>query len=269
MLCRAKINLTLHVGAPFSSGRWIGYHPVESLVVFADIGDEIQIETGADRHELSIEGPFAKGLSGEEDNLILRALKACKAPPSRVELIKNLPVSAGLGGGSANAAAIVRQFGRDCVSAVDLGADVPVCTLSRTAMMEGIGERITSVSGLGRFPAVLVNPGQPVSTGAIFKAYDLTDPPEVPERTDQEGGFLSRALSGRNDLEDIAVEIEPSIGEVLDELATLEGCRLARMSGSGATCFGLFDTMEQADKAAKALARLNWWSVSTWLGDEV
>lgn len=267
MLCRAKINLTLHVGAPFPTGRWTGYHPLESLVVFADIGDELRFELGDERHELRIDGPFSEGLSAKSDNLVVKALDVCNAPPTRVTLTKNIPVSAGLGGGSANAAAVLRQFGSDGRDAVDLGADVPVCYRSETAMMVGIGETVTPLEGLGRIPAVLVNPGRPVSTGAIFKAYDGANPAKDPSKTARTGTLLDRARSGTNDLQAIAIELEPSIRDVLSAMEQQEGCQLARMSGSGATCFGLFETEPQAIEAAQNLAKPGWWSVSTWLGE--
>lgn len=267
MLCRAKINLTLHVGGPIASGRWAGYHPVESLVVFADIGDQLTFREGQGGHAMEIEGPFSEGLSASSDNLVLQALEACQAPPTRVTLTKNLPVSAGLGGGSANAAAVLRQFGSDGSNAVDLGADVPVCFRSETSMMEGIGETLTALPGLGRLPAVLVNPGRPVSTGAIFRAYDATEPSENPATTARTGSLLDRARSGTNNLQSIAIRLEPSIKDVLQAIESQSGCELARMSGSGATCFGLFETSAQAREAARNLSTPGWWSVSTWLGE--
>ena len=267
MLCRAKVNLTLHVGAPFSSGKWSGYHPVESLVVFADIGDELRFATGDRGHDLSIDGPFSEGLNAGADNLVSKALERCDAPPTHAILTKNVPVSAGLGGGSANAAAVLRAFGNDGNGAAALGADVPVCYLSETVMMEGIGERVTPLSGLGRLPAVLVNPGRPVSTGAIFNAFDATHPRKDPARTARTGSLLTRALSGSNDLQPVAIGLEPSIQEVLDALDAQQGCQLARMSGSGATCFGLFQTEAEAREAAHTLSRSGWWSVFTWLGE--
>ncbi|MEL6687876.1 MAG: 4-(cytidine 5'-diphospho)-2-C-methyl-D-erythritol kinase [Pseudomonadota bacterium] len=269
MLCRAKINLTLHVGAPLTEGRWSGYHPLESLVVFADVGDTLVIELNHEAHKLQIEGPFSEGLTADRDNLILKALEACDAPQTSVTLTKNLPVSAGLGGGSANAAGILRRFGNGDMDASILGADVPACYHSKTAMMEGIGEQVNPLAGLGRIPAILVNPGRPVSTGAIFKAYDLTIPMAEPEKTARSGSLLDRALSGQNNLQGIAIQIEPAIQDVLDALQAQAGCQLARMSGSGATCFGLFETIEQAEAAAKHVSQNGWWSVPTWLGDQV
>ncbi|MEM7729170.1 MAG: 4-(cytidine 5'-diphospho)-2-C-methyl-D-erythritol kinase [Pseudomonadota bacterium] len=270
MLCRAKINLTLHVGAPLPSGRWQGYHPVESLVVFADIGDHIAFGPSADdRHSLALNGPFAGKLQAGPDNLVVQALEACDALPTHAVLTKSLPVSAGLGGGSANAAAVLRAFDpQGEADAAALGADVPVCRLSRTAMMEGIGERITAMPALGRIPAVLVNPGVAVPTGEVFALYDAGTVPSVPGTTVRSGTLLDRAVSGRNDLEETAIAIQPVIAELLARLGAQEGCALARMSGSGATCFGLFDTMEAAQRAARDLERDGWWVAPVWLGDD-
>jgi 4-diphosphocytidyl-2-C-methyl-D-erythritol kinase len=267
MLCRAKVNLTLHVGAPIISGRWEGYHPVESLVVFADIGDDLTVEP-ANEHELTIGGAFGAGLSAGPDNLITKALKLCDAPPQSVNLTKRLPVSSGLGGGSANAAAVLRTFDPDRrVDEASLGADIPVCRLSQTAMMEGIGDRVSLVPGLGTISAVLVNPGVPVSTGEIFRSYDNTNPLIEPRQTAREGDMLERAMSGTNDLEASAIVEAPVIGTVLTMLRAQSGCDLARMSGSGATCFGLFSDDKAAARAADNLSQQGWWAVATRLGD--
>ncbi|WP_298917708.1 4-(cytidine 5'-diphospho)-2-C-methyl-D-erythritol kinase [uncultured Algimonas sp.] len=268
MFCGAKVNLTLHVGAPIRKGRWRGYHPVDSLVVFADVGDHIAAQPATET-SLTIDGPFSQELSVGPDNLILKAMRMCDAPPHALVLTKTLPVAAGIGGGSANAAAILRRFDPDGeVDATSLGADVPVCRLSRTAMMEGIGERITPLPGLERVAAVLVNPGVPVPTSRIFANYDATGPAEVPERTVRAGTLLDRARAGRNDLQETACAVAPVIGEVIAALQSRPGCRLARMSGSGATCFGLFDDKPSADAAAAMLARTGWWVAPTWLGDD-
>ncbi len=268
MLCRAKINLTLHVGAAISSGRWQGYHPVESLVVFADFGDWIDFAP-SDATRLDIRGEFAAGLSVDDDNLVLKAARAIEAPPTAMTLTKNLPVSAGLGGGSANAASVLRQFRFDPdFEIVSLGADVPVCYLSKTAMMESIGERVTPIEGLGTIAAVLVNPGIAVSTGAIFKAFDREIRPIEPLQTSQSGSLLDRARLGRNDLQDIAIQYAPIIADVIKAIAEQPGCDLARMSGSGASCFGLFQDDEVAAMAANHLKNLGWWAVACRLGDE-
>lgn len=267
--CRAKVNLTLHVGAPLQGGRWANYHPVESLVVFADVGDQLTFVSGPET-TLTIDGPFGTGLSAGPDNLILRAFRLCDAPPQAILLTKNLPVSSGLGGGSANAAAVLRRFDPNGqVDDASLGADIPVCRLSQTAMMTGIGERVEPVPGLGTVAAVLVNPGVPVSTAAIFQSYDSRRPAREPKQTARRGTLLDRALSGANDLESDAKNVAPEIATVLAALGTQPGCDLARMSGSGATCFGLFSDQAAAARAAAAVSRPDWWVVACELGDPV
>jgi 4-diphosphocytidyl-2-C-methyl-D-erythritol kinase len=269
---RAKINLTLHVGRVIHdpSDAFFGYHPLDSLVVFADVGDDIAMRP-ADKTHLTIAGPFSEGLTAEADNLILRALAAAKAKPHGVTLQKNLPVSAGIGGGSANAAAVLRICGVDDLGvAVSLGADVPVCLHSKTAHMTGIGEDVKVMPDMGQLHALLVNPRVAVSTGAIFKAFDAApDIRETPRPMKASGDLLSRALDGRNDLEPIAMAQAPVIGDVLRLLASQNGCQLARMSGSGATCFGLFES-ESALRRAEAEIRVQapeWWIQPTLLGD--
>lgn len=271
-IARAKINLTLHVGRVIKdpADAFYGYHPLDSLVVFADFGDALGM-TPADKTELSIDGPFGEGLRAEKDNLILRALAAAKAKPHSVDLEKNLPISAGIGGGSANAAAILRMCGVDDMSmATALGADVPVCLLSKTAHMTGIGEEVKVMPNMGQLHAVLVNPRVAVSTGTIFKAFDAApDIRETPRPMKASGDLLARALDGRNDLEPIAIGEAPIIGDVLRLLASQNGCQLARMSGSGATCFGLFESGTaclRAEAAIKAQAP-EWWCRAAILGE--
>ena len=225
----------------------------------------------AETTTLSISGPFGAGLTADNDNLILRALTAAKAAPQNVTLEKHLPVSAGIGGGSANAAAILRLCSVDDLqTTISLGADVPVCLHSKTAHMTGIGEDVTVMPGMGQLPALLINPSVAVSTGAIFKAFDAaTDIREMPRPLKTSGDLLARALDGRNDLEPIAMSQAPIIGDVLRLLASQPGCQLARMSGSGATCFGLFESdraLRQAEAAIRAQAP-EWWIQPTLLGD--
>jgi len=225
----------------------------------------------AEKTTLSIGGPFGMGLTAEGDNLILRALTAAKVKPQYVTLEKHLPVSAGIGGGSANAAAVLRMCGVDDLHiAVSLGADVPVCLHSQTAHMTGIGEDVSLMPDMGQLHALLVNPRVAVSTAAIFKALDAAPDVRVtPRPMKMDGDLLSRALDGRNDLEPIAMAQAPVIGDVLRLLAAQPGCQLARMSGSGATCFGLFENdsaLRQAEAALKAQAS-EWWIAATLLGD--
>lgn len=239
-------------------------------MVFADIGDQIEMIT-SDETTLSIGGPFGEGLTAQSDNLILRALGAAKAKPHNITLEKNLPVSAGIGGGSANAAAVLRRCGVDDLHiAVSLGADVPVCLRSETAHMTGIGEDVTFMPGMGQLHALLINPRVAVSTSAIFKAFDAApNIRETPRPMKTSGDLLSRALDGRNDLELIAMAQAPIIGDVLRLLASQNGCQLARMSGSGATCFGVFESdraLRQAEVAIRAQAP-EWWISPTLLGE--
>lgn len=269
VIARAKINLTLHVGAALTKGLFKGYHPLDSLVVFADFGDELSFER-ASKTTLSMMGEFASGLSPQDDNLILRALKAAKAPSLSVALNKVIPVSAGLGGGSANAAAILRLFDENgSVDAAKMGADIPVCRLSQTAMMQGIGEDVTALPGLGQVSAILVNPRQPVSTAAIFKNFDTMRRRGDPIPTQMSGTLLERAQAGRNDLEHFAIEQAPVILDVLNALDHTPDRDLFRMSGSGATCFALYPCDEAAQFAAAQIKRNHseWWVRACRLGD--
>lgn len=288
-LARAKINLTLHVGQ--RGGLGSGYpppriqlpagklHPVYSLVVFADIGDMLTAQI-ANEFSLEIDGPFKGDLSSGADNLVIRtamdnALFNAIQIKLAYRLTKNLPVSSGIGGGSADAGAAVRLLAilnnepplMNDYMLVESGADVPVCHLSQTCLMEGIGENLTPLPNLGQLPAILVNPGVAVSTGEIFNAFDVHG---------KSSGFnlkgetlLEMAKSGTNDLQDIAIKIAPVIQTVLNEISTQDGCELARMSGSGATCFGVFGSIEDAENAANLIKKKypNWWCVPATLGD--
>lgn len=264
-LARAKVNLTLHVGAVCEDG----YHPVDSLVVFADIGDRLSFNP-ADETTLKIMGSDA--IPKGKNNLIMKAMTFASSVYVDILLEKQLPVSAGLGGGSANAGAVVRTFTKGlsyAKLAYDLGADVPVCVESCTAMMRGIGEDIEPLPGLGQLSAVLVNPGVAVSTGEIFKSMDSTPRSVKPKSNQMYGDLLSRALAGTNDMQDFAIAQAPVISDVLRALAQQSGCQLARMSGSGATCFGIFRSDAQAKAAAAELTKVHpdWWVRACRLGD--
>lgn len=269
---RAKINLSLHVTAR----RADGYHLLDSLVAFAEVGDRLHFAPDPEV-TLALEGPFAAGLAAEPDNLVLRAARALGAGPdgARITLDKQLPVASGMGGGSADAAAtlrgLARLWGRELPGdqGLALGADVPVCLAGHSARMRGVGEQITRVR-LPRLPAVLVNPGIAVATGAVFAALDRFGPP-MPEalpvmETAREAVQAVAAL--RNDLEAPARRIAPAVDAVLTAIRAQEGALLARMSGSGATCFGLFTSDPTAHAAAAALRRAapDWWCVATRLG---
>ncbi|QPC42101.1 4-(cytidine 5'-diphospho)-2-C-methyl-D-erythritol kinase [Kaustia mangrovi] len=281
---RAKINLTLHV----VGRRGDGYHLLESFVVFAEAGDELAFAP-ADRFSLEVAGPFGGGLSGGGDNLVLRAAHALserfpgRIPPARMTLAKHLPVSSGIGGGSADAAATLRGLCALAGLSPDgdtlhelarrLGADVPVCLESRATVMAGIGERLSPAPGLPPHGAVLVNPGHAVSTPDVFARLDLT-PGEgagAPHPPLPAGGWrTAEELAGllgacRNDLEIPARALVPEIDRVLDALEACPGTLLARMSGSGATCFALFGSRAEADAAADRIATAHpgWWVAAT------
>jgi 4-diphosphocytidyl-2-C-methyl-D-erythritol kinase len=280
-LARAKINLTLTV----RGRRPDGYHVLQSLVTFAEVADEIELHPGPDLG-LTTVGPFAPEIAGP--NLVETALRRLHdlgqgLRLGSVVLTKNLPVAAGLGGGSADAAAVLRAVrtanpdASDRIPwhdiAVRLGADVPVCLASRPACMWGIGDKIEPVTdGLPTLAAVLVNPRLPLSTAHVFAA--LNAPPAPPARRPELGREI-RAVEGLlgvmrglgNDLERPAIALLPAIADIKAVLIAQPGCRLAALSGSGPTCFGIFCDDAAASRAAAALstAHPQWWIVSSRL----
>jgi len=231
---------------------------------------ELRFEPTQKKTSLSIIG--SKKLRVNKTNSVLRAMKFVSAPPHHIQLKKHLPVSSGIGGGSADAAAVLRMFPGEFTHdqlAFGLGADVPICLHSRTCRMTGIGEDISFLPHLGQLSAVLVNPGVAVSTREIFEKFDDV-PRSLEARPNVEtGSLLSRAISGENDLQAIAISKAPIINDVLRAIAQQTGCELARMSGSGATCFGIFRSDAQADAAAKVISTGNpdWWVRTCRLGD--
>jgi 4-diphosphocytidyl-2-C-methyl-D-erythritol kinase len=253
----AKINLALHVRAR----RDDGYHDLETLFAFVDGGDEL-ILTPADGISLTVTGPFGQGLVADSDNLVLQAVEAVRVAygvqgGAAIQLIKNLPVAAGVGGGSADAAAairlVTRHWGIPALAtgiAERLGADVPACIASLIVRGEGTGTDLIAVDGArcADLPVLLVNPGVPCPTGPVFKGWDGVDRGPL-----KAGDALSAALTGRNDLEQSAKVIVPEIGPLLAKLQAQDGVLLARMSGSGATCFALFETDAARDRAAAHL----------------
>jgi 4-diphosphocytidyl-2-C-methyl-D-erythritol kinase len=275
-LAPAKVNLFLHVG-PLAAD---GYHPLTSLVAFADIGDAVTLRP-ADRLSLTVTGPFAGGLNDGADNLILKALRAMGQatgagdPPVAVTLDKQLPIAAGLGGGSSDAGAVLKAA-RDLLGlplnddalaeiAAVIGADGPMCLHALAAWAEGRGDRLTFESRLPTLSAVLINPGVPSPTGEVYRSYDR-GPAAAADRPEPPGDWAASTVihwlsKQRNDLEAPAVALQPVIGEALRAAAQLPGVRLVRMSGSGATVFALFDTADQAVAAARRLAgiRHDWW----------
>jgi 4-diphosphocytidyl-2-C-methyl-D-erythritol kinase len=276
----AKVNLTLHV----IGRRPDGYHEIESLVAFADVGDRVTFAPGATL-ELVTRGPTATAAGPEDDNLVLKAarrLGECVAglTVGCFTLDKRLPVAAGLGGGSSDAAAALRLLAhhngipltdaRLHEAATRTGADVPVCLDPRPRMMRGIGEILGKPLVLGKLPAVLVNPGVSVATKDVFAK--LSAPPlssaNASEPVDVETGVDALGGAARNDLEPPAIALQPVIAAVLAALRTSEKCSLARMSGSGATCFALFASGRAASAAARALREKHprWWVRATTLG---
>lgn len=283
----AKLNLSLRV----TGRRSDGYHLIDSLVVFADIGDRLSAAP-ADALSLTITGPMAGALVGPDgaaggDNLVLRAAAALRAhldiaAGAALTLEKHLPVAAGLGGGSADAAATLRALcrlwdvdpGGDALAALalDLGADVPVCLAGRPARMTGIGEVLTPLPPLPDDPpagVLIANPRAATPTGAVFRALtsdgDFVPAPAPPERLGPGAPDLARAVARLgNDLTAPAIRITPAIESVLARLAALPGAHVAALSGSGASCFALFDDESLAGAAALRLAEQEpgWWVAS-------
>ncbi|MBV7407955.1 4-(cytidine 5'-diphospho)-2-C-methyl-D-erythritol kinase [Maritimibacter sp. DP1N21-5] len=260
----AKVNLTLHV----TGQRKDGYHLLDSLVVFADVGDRVSVmET--EEMRLDVTGPMASGVPTDQSNLVWRAAALFDRPVA-ITLSKYLPAAAGIGGGSSDAAATLLAMSdltgqtRLPEGSVELGADVRVCLMRRASRMQGIGEVVEPVPNLPPLFAVLANPRVEVPTPAVFKALTAKENPPMALKLPKWQGtriLIDWVASQRNDLEAPAIAAAPIIADVIASLAALPGARLARMSGSGATCFALFDTREAADAAAATLAQAQpeWW----------
>jgi 4-diphosphocytidyl-2-C-methyl-D-erythritol kinase len=282
----AKINLYLHITGRLDNG----YHMLDSLVAFADIGDSIEIEP-ATEFEFRIEGPYAGGFgpkdrdhSPDSSNLVVQAVWALaraaqKIPNVRIKLTKNLPIASGLGGGSSDAAAVIwgllewwkipRQTHYLQGLMARLGADIPACLTCAPVRVRGIGDILDPAPAMNEVPIVLVNPGKPCLTGEIFSRFNgsYREPMALPHSLEKPGELISFLSQQRNDLVKPASETVPEIGNVLNILNVQEGCTLARLTGSGATCFGLFEDEAKARKAAKSIAADNpdWWVKSGWL----
>jgi 4-diphosphocytidyl-2-C-methyl-D-erythritol kinase len=265
----AKVNLDLCI----TGRRADGYHELDSVVVFGAAADRLTFRPGP-ALRLEVAGRFAGALDAEADNLVLRAARrlaglAGVAPDVAITLEKNLPVAAGLGGGSADAAATLRgldRFWRLGLSAAELmpvaqglGADVPVCLLSRPARMRGIGERLERLEGLPEWYVLLVHPAVPCPTGPVFAELGAIPPQIWPQRP--AGDWLGWLRSRPNHLEAPACRLVPRIHDTLSAIARQKGCRLARMSGSGAACFGLFEDSGAAAMAEAAIGieHPSWW----------
>lgn len=269
----AKINLFLHVGAR----RADGFHPLQSLAVFTEMGDELALAPASEL-SLAINGPFAQGLDGEGDNLVLRAARALSSEGAALTLTKNLPVASGIGGGSSDAAAALRGLRR--LLSVDvpdarlreiaatLGSDIPVCLDARSSFMEGRGEILRAVGAMPRIAMLLVNPKVAVPTKDVFAMLADRSGTELALPLDgfRDTADLLRFLeTTRNDLEAPARKLQPVIGEVLDAIAALPGALFTRMSGSGATCFGIFADDGCCQRAAEILwdTAPGWWIAPT------
>ncbi len=265
----AKINLTLHV----TGRRTGGFHLLDSLVVFADIGDRISVSP-FDRLRLQVVGPMAAGVPDGRDNLVLQAACLAGVSTADIALEKHLPMASGIGGGSSDAAAVLRALvqSHDVTipgNVLSLGADVPVCLAAKPARMSGIGEDILPVDNMPALPAVLVNPGVAISTPEVFGVLEVRDGSAmagIPKFIDALDcvEWLRRQ---RNDLQPAAIKLAPVIADVLTSLEQT-GAMFARMSGSGATCFGLYETEAKARAGAKTLNadRNGWWVQPTILG---
>jgi 4-diphosphocytidyl-2-C-methyl-D-erythritol kinase len=258
----AKLNLALHVRGKLPDGR----HRLETIFAFCTDGDRLAVSP-SEELTLDVAGPFARELAETEDNLVLRAARALQAQAgvakgAALSLTKNLPVASGIGGGSADAGAalrlLTRLWGIDPAHAAAvapaLGSDVPACLLSMSARGDSAGDALKLIDpGISGTPVLLVNPRVPVSTAEVFAKWDGVD-----------GGPLDDWREGRNDLERVAVPLVPLIGTVLIWLTAQDGAAFVRMSGSGATCFALFESEEARDRAAEAVPR-EWWRLASYL----
>jgi 4-diphosphocytidyl-2-C-methyl-D-erythritol kinase len=259
----AKLNLALHVRGKLPNGR----HAIETVFAFCTDGDRLSAEE-SDETSLSVSGPFASELGSQQDNLVLKAARSLAAAAqvekgAAITLDKRLPVASGIGGGSADAGATLRlltslwRTDPACASAVapELGSDVPACLLSVPARGEGAGDKLRPMElpELSSTPVLLVNPRVPLSTADVFARWDGVD-----------HGPLENWREGRNDLEAPAIALAPQIGAVLGWLSAQPGATFVRMSGSGATCFALFESDEARDSAADAVPR-EWWRLATFL----
>jgi len=265
----AKINLALHV----IGQRADGYHLLDMLVGFADVGDVITVAP-SDRASLTLIGPEAQALS-DGPNIITKITDAFATSPVAITLQKNLPIASGIGGGSADAAATyraIRSGQDDNARLLQIGADVPMCVTCKPARVRGIGEDIVPLT-LAELPIVLVNPRVQVATPAVFNSMKIRDNPplsEMPQDLGHPAVLIEYLKAQRNDLQSLAIALAPIIATALSEIAQ-SGARLARMSGSGATCFGLYASADQAQSAARDLAHAHpdWWITAATLNGPI
>lgn len=267
----AKINLCLHV----TGQNRDGYHVLDSLVLFTAFGDRISVSPDTN-WGLKLTGPYGQDVPQDVDNLVWRAAEMTNpGKGGSIQLEKNLPTAAGIGGGSSDAAAAIRALSKLYPNAerleldlTDLGADVPVCMSAELTRMGGIGEQLIRMGPPPSLPIVLVNPGVDLKTAEVFQALEQKENTALPDdmpRSNDLSNWLNWLNAQRNDLERPAIKLRPVIGTVLAALNAFSGTKLARMSGSGATCFAITETAEQCETLAAVLQQRypDWWVVAT------
>ena len=279
-IARAKINLTLRILGKSETG----FHLIESITAFSDFGDEVEIFTNSSRDQLEISGPFSKDLEG--DNIVVKALEYFRketiwTQPITIKIFKQIPVAAGLGGGSADAACVLKMLNLLAPKArvseeklgeigLNLGSDVPACLSGKTLKMEGRGEKLSIIGRIPNMPILLVNPNIRLSTKAVFETFSkkgLFKPADENANVDVEKIFKGIGCSTPNDLIEPAIKLAPVIKEVLFVLRKLKGIKTVGMSGSGATCFALFEPNDTVSviKAEEQIKNYGWWTASTFL----
>ena len=279
-IARAKINLTLRILGKSETG----FHLIESITAFSDFGDEVEIFTNSSRDQLEISGPFSKDLEG--DNIVVKALEYFRketiwTQPITIKILKQIPVAAGLGGGSADAACVLKMLNLLAPKArvseekmgeigLNLGSDVPACLSGKTLKMEGRGEKLSIIGRIPNMPILLVNPNIRLSTKAVFETFSkkgLFKPADENANVDVEEIFKGIGCNTPNDLIEPAIKLAPIIKEVLFVLRKLKGIKTVGMSGSGATCFALFEPNDTVSviKAEEQIKNYGWWTASTFL----
>ena len=279
-IARAKINLTLRVLGKSETG----FHLIESITAFSDFGDEVEIFTNSSRDQLEISGPFSKDLEG--DNIVVKALEYFRketiwTQPITIKIFKQIPVAAGLGGGSADAACVLKMLNLLAPKArvseekmgeigLNLGSDVPACLSGKTLKMEGRGEKLSIIGRIPNMPILLVNPNIRLSTKVVFETFSkkgLFKPTDENANVDVEKIFKGIGCNTPNDLIEPAIKLAPVIQEVLFVLRKLKGIKTVGMSGSGATCFALFEPNDTVSvlKAEEQIKNYGWWTASTFL----
>ena len=279
-IARAKINLTLRILGKSETG----FHLIESITAFSDFGDEVEIFTNSSRDQLEISGPFSKDLEG--DNIVVKALEYFRketiwTQPITIKIFKQIPVAAGLGGGSADAACVLKMLNLLAPKArvseekmgeigLNLGSDVPACLSGKTLKMEGRGEKLSIIGRIPNMPILLVNPNIRLSTKVVFETFSkkgLFKPTDENANVDVEKIFKGIGCNTPNDLIEPAIKLAPVIKEVLFVLRKLKGIKTVGMSGSGATCFALFEPNDTVSvlKAEEQIKNYGWWTASTFL----